>query len=36
MTPGARRSPDAVDKILRHFRQIVVNDVHDVLYVNPA
>src|SRR5215475_333549 len=26
----------AVDEILRDFRQIVVDDVHDVLHVNPA
>ena len=29
-------SPNAVDEILRHFRQIVVDDVHDVLHVDPA
>src|SRR5438552_8607327 len=32
----ASGSPDAVDEILRHFRQIVVDDVRDVLHVNPA
>src|SRR5438552_8169802 len=32
----ASRSPHAVDEILRHFRQVVVDDVRDVLHVNPA
>src|SRR5690349_24520921 len=32
----ASGSPDAVNEILSHFRQIVIDDVRDVLHVNPA
>src|SRR5262249_11245469 len=28
--------PDAMNKILRNLRQVIIDDVHDVLYVNPA
>src|SRR5258706_4125744 len=36
MFAGASGSADAVDKILGYFRQIVVDDVSDVLHVNAA
>ena len=36
VSAGAASSTDAVDEILRHVRQVVVDDVDDVLDVNPA
>src|SRR5258708_38209165 len=32
----AARTANAVDKVFRHFGQIVVDDVNDVLHVNSA
>src|SRR5580658_3712966 len=36
MASGATRSANAVNEVLRDVRQIVVDDVHDVLYVDSA
>src|SRR5713226_10316760 len=36
MSAVASRAPDAMDKILRDFREIVVDDLRDVLHVNSA
>src|SRR6267378_3521603 len=32
----AAGAADAMDEVFRHFRQIVIDDVRDILHVNPA
>src|SRR5208282_2479473 len=36
MAASSSGSPNAMDEIFRHIWQIVIDDVHDVLYMNSA